>query len=234
LIAIARKAVLAYFGNTRQGKRVAVIAITGRKGGIGKSTITANLAAELLARRRSVVVLDADPQRSLVAWAGLGDGVLRDLVQPVDAMHARQFRAAVEAASARAARVLIDTPPGFADPALLAALCADLVLLPAGPSPLDIMAVRDALAVARQARAERGGDKPLIRFVPSKVTRTTLGRDLAGSLAELGEAVLPGIGQRAIAAEAALSGLTVREAAMGSACQEEFAALAAAIEKVLK
>ncbi len=213
---------------------MSVIAITGRKGGIGKSTITANLAAELLARSLSVVVLDADPQRSLVAWAGLGDGVLRVLVQSVDAMHPRQFRAAVDAAAGRASRVLIDTPPGFADPALLAALCADLVLLPAGPSPLDIMAARDALALAREAQAQRGGGKPLIRFVPSKVTRTTLGRDLAESLADLGEAALPGIGQRTIAAEAALSGLTVREAAMGSACQEEFAALAAAVEEVLK
>jgi chromosome partitioning protein len=153
----------------------------------------------------------------------------------VDATHPRQFRAAVDAAAARASRVLIDTPPGFADPALLAALCADLVLLPAGPSPLDIMAARDALALAREARQQRGGDRPIIRFVPSKVVaRTTLGRDLPDSLADLGEPALPGIGQRTIAAEAALSGLTVREAAMGSACQVEFAALAAAVEKVLK
>lgn len=214
---------------------MSVIAITGRKGGIGKSTITANLAAELMARRLTVAVLDADPQRSLVAWAGLGDGVLRDLVQPVDAMHPRQFRAAVDAAAGKASRVLIDTPPGFADPALLAALCADLVLLPAGPSPLDIMAARDALALAREARTQRGDGKPLIRFVPSKVVaRTVLGRDLPELLADLGEPALPGIGQRTIAAESALSGLTVREAAMGSVCQLEFAALAAAVEKVLK
>lgn len=214
---------------------MAVIAITGRKGGIGKSTITANLAVELLSLRQTVAILDADPQRSLVAWAALGDGILADVVRPVDATHPRQFRAEVEAAAGRASRVLIDTPPGFADPALLAALCADLVLLPAGPSPLDIMAARDALTLAREAQAQRGGGKPLIRFVPSKVTaRTTLGRDLAASLGDFGEPVLPGIGQRTIAAEAALSGLTVREAAMGSACQVEFAALAAAVEKVLK
>lgn len=212
---------------------MSVIAVTGRKGGIGKSTITANLAVELLARRLSVAVLDADPQQSLVGWAGLGDGVLRDLVRPVDTTHPRQFRAAVEAAAGRAARVLIDTPPGFADPALLAALHADLVLLPSGPSPLDIMAARDALAVAREARQQRGGDRPVIRFVPSRVTHTTLGRELPGSLAALGEEVLPGIGLRAVAAEAALSGLTVREFAMDSTCQAEFAALSAAIEKVL-
>lgn len=213
---------------------MAVIAITGRKGGIAKSTITANLAAELLALGRSVAVLDTDPQKSLVAWAELGDGLLREIVEAVDTKNPRQFVARVAAASKRAERVLIDTPPGFADPALLAALQADLVLLPAGPSPLDIMAARDALAIAREARTERGGRKPIIRFVPSKVVaRTTLGRDLAGSLAALGEQVLPEIGQRTVVAEAALSGLTVREFAKGSVAQAEFEALALAIEKVL-
>lgn len=214
---------------------MAVIAITGRKGGIGKSTITANLAAELVALGRSVVVLDTDPQKSLMAWAELGDGLLRELVEAVDTAHPRQFVARVEAASRRAERVLIDTPPGFADPALLAALQADLVLLPCGPSPLDIMAARDALALAQEARTERGGSKPIIRFVPSKVlARTTLGRELAGSLEALGEKTLPEIGQRTVAAEAALSGLTVREFARGSAAQAEFEALAQAVEEVLR
>ena len=212
---------------------MAVIAITGRKGGIGKSTITANIAAELLLLGRSVAVLDTDPQRSLVGWAALGDGVLREIVRAVAVTNPGQFRAAVRKASAGADRVLIDTPPGFADPALLASLAADLVLLPCGPSPLDILAVRDALDLARQARQERGANLPSIRFIPSKVTGTRLGRGLADSLAELGEPVLPPIGQRAVTAEAALTGLTVREFAEGSAAQLEFAALAAAIEGVI-
>ena len=211
-----------------------IVAITGRKGGIGKSTITANLAAELLALGWSVTVLDADPQQSLILWAGLGNGILRDLVKPIDADSPAEFAAAVRKAATRADLVLIDTPPGFADPALLAALQADLVLLPAGPSPLDIMAARDAVAVARQARQERGGDRPLIRLVPSKVTRTTLGRELPASLLDMGEPVLPEIGQRAVVADATLAGLTVREQDHGSTSQKEFEALAAAVEKVLR
>ena len=211
-----------------------IIAITGRKGGIGKSTITANLAAELIALGRTVVVFDADPQKSLVAWAGLGDGVLRDLVHSIETEDPGEFAKVARAAAHRADRVLIDTPPGFADPALLAALHADLVLLPAGPSPLDIMAARDAVGVAQQARRERGGDRPLIRLVPSKVTRTTLGRELPDALADLGEPVFPEIGQRAVVADATLAGLTVKEQADRSASQMEFAALAAAVEEVLK
>lgn len=117
---------------------MAIIAVTGRKGGIGKSTITANLAAELAALGRTVAVLDTDPQQSLVAWARLGTGFLATCVTAVETTHPERFQAAVRAAAQTAARVLIDTPPGFADPALLAALLADVVLLPAGPSPLDI------------------------------------------------------------------------------------------------
>lgn len=215
---------------------MAVIAITGRKGGIGKSTITGNLAAELVALGRSVVVLDTDPQKSLEAWASLGSGgVLRELVEPGDIEHPAAFRAKVQAAASRADRVLIDTPPGFADAALLAALVADLVLLPVGPSPFDILAARDALEVARQARKERGGRKPAVRFVPSKVIGgTTLSEGLPDSLRELGEKVLPAIGHRQVLAKAALEGLTVREYEASSPAAEEFAALAKAVEEVLR
>jgi chromosome partitioning protein len=195
--------------------------------------LTANLAAELLLLGRRVAVLDTDPQRSLMAWAGLGDGILRDIVQPTEVGTPSQFRAAVRKAAGNVDHVLIDCPPGFADPALLASLAADLMLLPCGPSPLDLLAVRDALDLAREARRERGGNAPAIRFVPSKVTTTRLGRSLAASLAEMGEAVLPPISQRAATAEAALTGLTVREFADGSPAQVEFAALAAAVEGVL-
>lgn len=214
---------------------MAIVAITGRKGGIGKSTITANLAAELIALKHRVVVLDTDPQQSLVAWARLGDGVLSTCVEAVDTAKPEKFKEHVMKAAKTADRVLIDTPPGFADPALLASLLADVVLLPAGPSPLDIMAARDALELTKEARAQRNNRKPLIRFVPSKVmAHTNLGRDLKASLEGLGEKALPTICQRIAIAEAALSGLTIREYAAGSIGHTEFTALAKALEEVIK
>jgi chromosome partitioning protein len=41
-----------------------VIAIVQQKGGVGKSTITANLAGELVEKRLIVRVLDLDPSRA--------------------------------------------------------------------------------------------------------------------------------------------------------------------------
>lgn len=214
---------------------MAIIAITGRKGGTGKSTVTANLAVELSALGHRVVILDTDPQKSLVTWAGLGEGFLSDCVEAVGIHSPERFKEKVLTAAKKAARVLIDTPPGFADPALLASLLADIVLLPVGPSPLDIMAARDAFGIAKEAREQRKGRKPLIRFVPSRVQmHTHLGRDLTSTLKELGEKTLPAISQRVAVAEAVLHGLTVREYAPSSPAHEEFKKLAKAVEELIK
>jgi chromosome partitioning protein len=213
---------------------MAIIAVAGRKGGVGKSTIAGNLAAEFAAMKRSVRVLDADPQHSMVAWAEQGDGLLARLVEKVEG-GAGTLRTRVRQAEKDADIVLIDTPPGAPEIAYEAALAADLMLLPCGPSPLDLFALKEVLSLALQARAERRAKKPRIRFVPSKVVMSTnLGRGLASSLKDMGKKVLPGIGQRIVVAEAVGSGLTVAEFAPNSAAHEEFRELARAVDKVLK
>lgn len=213
---------------------MAIIAVAGRKGGIGKSTIAGNLAAEFTAMGRSVIVLDADPQHSLAAWASQGDGLLARCVEKVKHGGADELRARARKAEKEADLVLIDTPPGMPETAYQAALLADLVLLPCGPSPLDLFALKGALSLALRARAERRSKKPRIRLVPSKVLMSTnLGRNLASSLERMGKKVLPPVGQRIAVAEAAGSGLTVREYAPGSVSHMEFEQLAKAVVKIV-
>ena len=213
---------------------MAIIAVAGRKGGVGKSTIAGNLAAEFAAMKRSVRVLDADPQHSLVAWAAQGDGMLARAVEKVEG-GAGTLRERARQAEKDADIVLIDTPPGAPEIAYEAALAADLMLLPCGPSPLDLFALKEALSTTLKARAERRSKKPRIRFVPSKVLMSTnLGRGLESSLKNMGKKVLPPIGQRIVVAEAVSNGLTVAEYAPNSAAREEFRELAQAVDKILK
>jgi chromosome partitioning protein len=211
-----------------------IVAVAGQKGGIGKSTIAGNLAAELADLGRSVIVLDADPQHSLAAWAAQGAGVLSQCVEKVKDGKPEILRAGARAAAKAVDVVLIDTPPGMSPTAYQAALLADLVLLPCGPSSLDLFSLKGAMKLALEARAQRRCKRPRIRLVPSRVLMTTnLGRGLLSSLEETGRKVLPAIGQRVVVAEATRSGLTVTEYAHGSLAQLEFEKLAHAVDKIL-
>jgi chromosome partitioning protein len=211
-----------------------VIAMIQQKGGVGKSTIAANLAGELQRLGRKVSVFDLDPQQSLVSWAQFGEGLLRGMVEAVDTGNARSLMEAIKRAGKQSDRILLDCPPGLPDTGIMASLVADLVLLPVSPSPLDFKASKEAVQLIRDARDRRKDKGPAAAFVPSRVEENTiLGRDLAESLKKLGEPVLPAISKRIAFAECVLTGLTLREYAPQNGGVEEFRALATAIERML-
>ena len=93
---------------------MAIVAVLGRKGGIGKSTIAGNLAAEFAAMGQSVIVLDADPQHSLADWAAQGKGLLSRCVEKVKHEGPEALQAKARKAQKAADLVMIDTPPGRA------------------------------------------------------------------------------------------------------------------------
>jgi chromosome partitioning protein len=213
---------------------MAIITVAGRKGGVGKSTIAGNLAGEFVSMGYTVVLLDADPQHSLAAWAAQGRGILATCVEAVKHGNTDELQLKARAARSAADIVIIDTPPGVSDTTAQALLLADLALLPCGPSPLDLFAMKDIVSLALHARAAGRSKRPKIRFIPSKVlANTNLGRSLSSTLEKMGKKVLPAISQRVAMAQAVATGLTIGEYASRTPSHAEFQQLAQAIGKIV-
>ena len=164
-----------------------VVAIVNQKGGTGKTTLATNLAS-VLAERGTVLLLDSDPQASSQNWAasdwaspeglavkGMGKGNLLEQVRSM----ARDYD-----------WIIIDGPPGITRTSADAVRAADLVLIPAKPSPLDVWAASDIVAAVR-ARQKSTNGMPKAAFVITMAQpRTRLGRQIDAALAELGLPVL--------------------------------------------
>jgi chromosome partitioning protein len=123
-----------------------VITLASRKGGAGKSTLTAHLAACAHAAGRRCLVIDADPQGSVTLWHSLrpgGEPPLQNAARGID-------RALAYAAIDGYDWVFIDTAPTMWVVVQEAIRAATLVVIPARPGFFDLNAVRETVATARE------------------------------------------------------------------------------------
>ncbi|MCH9019361.1 MAG: ParA family protein [Proteobacteria bacterium] len=212
------------------------------KGGVGKTTVAVNLACALADGTRTVVLVDLDAQGTATEWLEAGHlpitgqglplentGGVRRWVESEQGVK----RLVEQVLSVDADLGIIDLPPHLSAIAAAALTLADLVIIPCGASVADVSATAKTLDLVRRARAIRGGDPPVI-LVPSRVDwRTSAGRAIEGALAEFGELVGPGIGQRIVFADSLGVGEWVGQYAPGSAAHSEIEVLAAFVSEVL-
>ena len=207
-----------------------IVALVNQKGGVGKTTLALHLAGRWAGKGRRVVVVDADPQGSALDWSEqrAREGVARlfgVLGLPRETLHRE-----LPAIAADADHVIVDGAPRIAGVARSALLVADLVLIPATPSPLDGWASAEMLRLLEEARVFRPG-LPARMVLNRCAARTVIAREIAEALAEQDPPVLGArIGQRVIFADAARTGRLAEELDPGCLAAAEIAALAAEIE----
>ncbi len=129
-----------------------VLVFASRKGGSGKSTLTAHLAAHAHKPARRCLLIDTDPQGSLALWHKLrmADGTTDDL--PIKSVHRNIAEAVKEAKHDGFDWVFIDTAPNMSAGVTDAMRTATLVVIPCRPGVFDLEAVKDTIAFAREAR----------------------------------------------------------------------------------
>jgi chromosome partitioning protein len=112
-------------------KSKVVVAVLSRKGGVGKTTVTMNLAIA----SGNASVLDTDPQASAADW---GDRRASESPQ-VMTCPPKRIKSSLE--KIQSGWVFIDTQPSDSDGPVQAALAADICLIVTQPNQLDLDAI---------------------------------------------------------------------------------------------
>lgn len=122
-----------------------VVVLASRKGGSGKSTLTAHLGAHAYRSSRSCLLIDTDPQGSLALWQALrrtGEPPLKTAASGIADL-------VKQAEQSGTAWVFIDTPPNMSAVVTEAIRCATIVVIPARPGVFDIDAVKETIEFTR-------------------------------------------------------------------------------------
>jgi len=209
-----------------------IVALLNQKGGVGKTTLALHLAGTWAASGRRALVIDADPQGSALDWSEQREREGLPRLFGVLGLPRETLHRELPAIGLDADFIVVDGPPRVTGIARSALLAADVVLVPATPSPLDGWASAEMLRLideARVFRPELAARMVLNRCAP----RTVIARETAAALADNDPPVLANrIGQRIAFADTARSGRLVHEVAAGLVAAQEIAALAAEIERV--
>src|ERR1700719_1356876 len=194
-----------------------VIAVASQKGGSGKTTLAGHIAVQ--AERMGagpVALVDTDPQGSLAEWwnvrqadapAFVATGVAR-LGEDIRRLRALGMQLLV-----------IDTPPAIAATITEVVRIADLVIVPARPSPHDLRA-----AGATVELIERLG-RPLVFVVNGAAQRARITTEAAIALSQHGTLAPSIIHNRTGFAASMIDGRTVMEVPGEARAAEEIALL---------
>lgn len=193
------------------------IVVTSQKGGSGKTTLTAHLAVE--AERSGdapVWLIDTDKQATLSLWHERRE---EESPQRADVPFTRLASGLTALAERGAAYCFIDTPPTISDQSASVLALADLVLIPVRPSPADLWAVSQTVALAKAA-----GKSFLFVITQAKPNASITAQTIA-ALSQHGRVAQAFIADRVHYAVAMTGGRTAPELSPNGPAATELAAL---------
>jgi chromosome partitioning protein len=193
------------------------IVVTSQKGGSGKTTLAAHLAVE--AERvgdAPAWLIDTDKQATLSLWHERRE---HDTPQRAEVSFGRLAAGLTSLAERGAVFCFIDTPPTISDQSVVTLDLADLVLIPVRPSPADLWAVSETVALVKDA------GKPFLFVITQAKAQASITAQTIAALSEHGRVAQAFIADRVSYAVAMTGGRTAPELGPSSPAAEEVASL---------
>ncbi|KUG40367.1 cobyrinic acid a,c-diamide synthase [Pseudomonas savastanoi pv. fraxini] len=199
-----------------------IIGVLNQKGGVGKTTLSVNIAAALAKGGARVLLIDADPQGSSLDWSAAREG---EPLFSVVGLPRASIHKEISQVGQGYDHIIIDGPPRVTDLARSAIMASDLVLIPVQPSPYDIWAADEVVKLVQEATVYKESLKYAF-VVNRKIANTAIGRDVGEALAAYPVTLLSAtITQRVIYAEAAAQGKAIFEISAEGPATNEIEAL---------
>lgn len=188
-----------------------IISFLNQKGGVGKTTLSIHVAANLSLLNYKVLLVDADIQGSAFDWVTVRKA---DKLFNIIGLHKPILHKELKSLSKGYDFVIIDGPPRVYDVARSAIVSSDLVLIPIQPSPYDVWAAKEVIDLINEVSAPISEIKKIQSafVINRKIYNTAIGRDVIEALEQYNTPVLEShVCQRISYAESASEGLSVME-----------------------
>ena len=187
-----------------------IISVTSLKGGVGKSTITQNLAVCFAQSGYKVCIADADTNQSALRWSSLREESLPPI--PAFGTPEKTLSANIKQLAKDYEIVIIDRTPTLDKITSKIIVLADLLLIPILPSGLDIWASELFLQRYEDAQVEKEQPIPA-RFILNRYrANTNMSKEVKEVLKDTSIQVCEStIKDRTAYAEAVIKGVGVYE-----------------------
>jgi chromosome partitioning protein len=184
-----------------------ILSVISQKGGTGKTTVALNVAACAAQKKLRTLLIDADEQGSALAWAEVRE---EDPLFSVVGMPKATIHKELSSIASDYDLCVIDCPPRLQKIARSALAASDGVLIPVGPSPLDLWAVEEMVELLEEVSEFHEVKSAFV--MNKKITGTAISKGVQQGLREFDVPLLKAsLSQRVAFAEAAASGLSVSE-----------------------